>query len=226
MAMATDKQFRPLVRRWGVALVGLGLAFLPSWAPSLLRGWGVELPSHLGPASSIAWNIVAVSLLLLYILLVERRGLSSIRIVRPTGKDLEWALILFGIHMGFAWLVRTLWPPPSSDSGSDEIAAMPLILVVALIISAAVFEEILFRGYPLERLTELTHHRWIALVVTVPLFVIPHLMFFGPQWLLYQGSGTLVIYVLYLWRRNLVACMLLHLLINLPILIPAITGRL
>lgn len=48
-----------------------------------------------------------------------------------------------------------------------------------------------------------------------------HLTFFGPSWLLYHASGTVMIYALYLRRRNLPACMLLHFLVNLPILLPA-----
>ena len=53
-------------------------------------------------------------------------------------------------------------------------------------------------------------------------FVAPHLTFFSLDWLLYQGIGTLAVYLLYLWRRNLPACMLLHLLSNAPILIPTV----
>lgn len=213
-------------RRWGVVLLGLALAFVPTWAPRLFDAVGLPVSIGIeGPAASILWNAAAVALLLAHVLLVERRGLSSIRLVRPTGKDLEWALILFGCHMGFTWLARMLWPPPA-DAGTETIAAMPVLLALALIVSAAVFEEILYRGYPLERLTELTRRRWVAVALTLPLFVAPHLVFFGPEWLLYQGSGTAVLYILFLWRRNLVATMLLHLCINLPILIPTIAGRL
>jgi len=55
------------------------------------------------------------------------------------------------------------------------------------------------------------------------LFLIPHLLFFGPQWLLYQGVGLLLFYVLYVWRRSLAACMVMHLLGNSLLLIPALT---
>jgi membrane protease YdiL (CAAX protease family) len=226
MTTRVEHPGRVRMRRWGIVLIGLALAFLPTWAPPLIDAIGLTVSIGVeGPASSILWNAAAVTLLLAYVLLVERRDLASIRIVRPTGKDLEWALILFGCHMGFTWLARTLWPPPA-DTGTATIAAMPVLLVLALILSAAIFEEILYRGYPLERLTELTQHRWIAVALTLPVFVAPHLVFFGPEWLLYQGSGTAVLYILFLWRRNLVANMLLHACVNLPILIPTIASRL
>ncbi|MCM4082133.1 CPBP family intramembrane glutamic endopeptidase [Paractinoplanes hotanensis] len=204
-------------------LIGLVLAYLPMWLPPLTRAAGVDV-GVTGPASSILWNALAVVLLVAYIFGVERRRLDSIRVVRPTGKDLEWVLILFGCHMAWAWLARTVWPPPA-DGGTATIAAMPVLAVVALVLSAAVFEEVLYRGYPIERLTELTGRIWPALAITVPLFVAPHLVFFSPSWLLYQASGTLALYVLFVWRRNLIACMLLHLAVNLPILIPTVAGR-
>ncbi|GLU49103.1 CPBP family intramembrane glutamic endopeptidase [Nocardiopsis ansamitocini] len=210
--------------RWAVVLGGLGLAYSPMWLPRVREATGIDI-GITGPASSIVWNALAVALLIGYVHAVERRGLDSVRLVRPCGTDLEWALVLFGCHMGWTWIVHTLWPPPT-DTGTATITALPIVVVFAVVVSAAVFEEILYRGYPIERLTELTGHRWIALVCTLPLFIVPHLFFFGPQWLLYHGSGTLAIYVLFLWRRNLVACMLLHLGINLPILIPTIAGHL
>lgn len=216
--MTTVDRRRTTVRRTSVILTGLLIAYIPSWLPPVFRWAGIELPAvAAGPAASIVWNVAAVAGLVTYILTVERRSLESIGLRRPSGKDLEWALILFGCHMGFTWLARTIWPP-DVDDGSVQIASMPLFAVILLILSAAVFEEILHRGYPLERLTELTGRRWLAVALTAPVFVVPHLVFFGPSWLLYQGSGTLVLYVLFLWRRNLVACMALHLLINLPIL--------
>ena len=210
-------------RQLATVLVGLVLAYVPMWLPPLARVAGVD-PGISGPAASIVWNALAVALLVAYIFGVERRRLDSIRLVRPTGKDLEWALVLFGCHMAWTWLARLVRPPPPDD-GTATITAMPVLAVLALILSAAVFEEVLYRGYPLERLTELTGRAWVALVVTVPLFLAPHIVFFSPSWLLYQASGTVALYVLFVWRRNLIACMLLHLAINLPILIPTIAAR-
>jgi membrane protease YdiL (CAAX protease family) len=96
-----------------------------------------------------------------------------------------------------------------------------LPVVIGIILTAAITEEILFRGYPIERIKELTGKAWLATAISFIIFVIPHVKFFGITWLLYHGIGTIMIYVLYLWRKNLYACMILHLLVNLPILLPA-----
>lgn len=209
---------------WFVLAGGLALMFLPSWLPAVVRTAGIDLGVS-GPPVQIVWNVVGVTLLLAYVFGVERRGLDSIGLVRPSGKDLEWAFSIWGAQMTITFVAQLLWPVPQ-DEGTSTIAALPVAAVVALILSAAVCEEILYRGYLLERCIEFTGRRWVAVVLTAPFFIVPHLVFFGPQWLLHGAVGTIAIYALYLWRRNLVACMLLHLLGNLPILIPTIASRL
>ncbi|MFS0713443.1 type II CAAX endopeptidase family protein [Microbacterium sp. 2P01SA-2] len=217
---------------WATVLVGIGLAWSPMWLPEALRAAGADPRPPLaavgltGPAAAIFWNTLATALVLAWVLGVERRRLSSLRIVRPTGKDLEWALILFGGAMAWSWLAQLIRPQAAPDAGSATIAALPVLTVAAMILSAAICEEILFRGYPLERLTELTGRRWIAVAATLPFFVVPHLFTFGFEWLLYHASGTAAIYALYLWRRNLVACMVLHAAVNAPILIPTVAAHL
>ncbi len=100
-----------------------------------------------GPAASIAWNVLAVALLLAWVRGVERRDLDSLRIVRPTGRDLESALVLFGPAMLWSWLGSLVLPPVDGPGrGSAEIVALPLLAVVAMVLTAAVFEEVLFRA--------------------------------------------------------------------------------
>ena len=219
----------PRPARWTLALAGIAIAYSPSWLPPLIRAfnmewilpWGERSP---GPPAQILWNTLGVGLLLAFMFGVERRPLASIGIRRPTGKQLEWALYLFGFAMTWQWLVHTFWPQ-GENAGENTIASQPIVAVVGLILSAAIFEEILFRGYPIERLAELTGRRWLAFAITIPLFVAPHIAFFGVQWLWTAGVGTLAIYALYAKTRNLPACMLLHLCLNLPILIPTIAHR-
>lgn len=232
VAAPRSQRTRARARAWVTALVGIGLAWSPMWLPPILRTAGADPRPLLaaiglaGPAASIFWNLLATALVLAWVFGVERSRLTSIRIVRPTGKDLEWALILFGGAMTWSWLAQLIRPQAAPDSGSATIAALPVLTVVAMILTAAICEEILFRGYPLERLTQLTGRRWVAVATTLPFFVVPHLFTFGIEWLLSHASGTVAIYALYLWRRNLVACMVLHAAVNAPILIPTVAAHL
>lgn len=206
----------------GTVALGLAIAYSPLWAPSVVRAFGMSLPGD-GPLTALWRNWIAVAVLLGYVAVVERRKLSSLLMTKPRPGDLQWAIYLFGAVMVYSWIIGVIRPQPA-NSGVETITALPVLGVIALILTAAITEEILFRGYPIERIAMLTGHRWIGAAISLAIFLVPHLVFFTPEWLLYQGPGTLAIYVLYLWRRNLYACMLMHLLINAPILIPTIFG--
>lgn len=202
-----------------IVLLGLAICYFPSYVSGLNQVLGITLGWE-GPSTIILWNWLAVGALVALVLFVERRSLASILIKRPIGKDIETALFYWGIAMAWSWLAMTL-VPPEQDAGTAALVALSIPVLLAMIVTTAITEEILFRGYPIERINELTATAWVGPVISFVVFVFPHVMFFGPGWLLYHGSGTVMIYALYLRRRNLLACMLLHFLVNVPILIPA-----
>ena len=204
-----------------VILFGLALAYLPMYLPTVLRGLGFELPIAGSPIAVLVWNWAATAALVAYIIWVERLPLASILIKKPTVKDIEWAFYFWGAAMVYAW-VLSLIRPQQGNEGVETIAALPVLAVIGLIITVSITEEILYRGYPIERIGSLTGRRWIGVIVSAAIFSLSHLPFFGVEWLLYQGVSVVLGYAFYLWRRNLVASMLLHLLTDLPILIPTV----
>ncbi len=200
--------------------VGLAIAYLPSYIIKIFNILNVQIGPD-GPPAALIWNWLAVILLLAYILVIERRRLASILLTKPSEKDFEWALWFLGISTTTSWLIYTLFPQ-GENQGMSELLSYPIPLILGIIITAAITEEILFRGYVIERLREITGQAWLAIATSFIIFVLPHLTYFGIEWLWYHGIGTIMIYVLYVWRKNLYACMFLHLLGNLPILIPAL----
>jgi membrane protease YdiL (CAAX protease family) len=202
-----------------VVLFGLAICYFPSYVNPLNRLLGIDIGFE-GPSTIILWNWLAVGALLAFVLLVERKSVGSILIKRPNGKDVETALFYWGIAMAWSWLAMTLLPPVQ-DAGTASLVALPIPVLLAMIVTTAITEEILFRGYPIERINDITSTTWVGPAVSFMVFVVPHLTFFGLGWLLYHGGGTVMIYALYLRRQNLIACMLLHFLVNAPILIPA-----
>ena len=68
--------------------------------------------------------------------------------------------------------------------------------------------------------------RALPIAVSLAIFIAPHIVFFGPTWLFHQLVGSLALVAFTLIRRNLVATMLLHLLVNAPILIPTVLAKL
>lgn len=79
-------------------------------------------------------------------------------------------------------------------------------------ITAGVTEELLFRGYPIERLSSLTGQMGLGALIAYGAFVALHLPFWGPEGTVQIGVCSLVVTALYIKRRNLPACMLMHLL--------------
>jgi len=187
LAVAT---FLPL-GQWGIAYSGLGLPF------------GREI---------FWWVVVAVTLL--YVALVERRRFSAIGFRRPKIMDIVLAVIV-GILMvaGIIIIYQIVFPLLHLKMNTGQMNALmktPFWYRFLLVTRAAVAEELMFRGYPIERLSELTGSRALAAIVTCAGFTYAHLGGWGPAQLLVAGYGGVLLTILYLWRGNLWANMLAH----------------
>ena len=90
----------------------------------------------------------------------------------------------------------------------------------------AITEEILFRGYPIERLQELTGNVWVAAAMPLLVFVLAHLGGWSAGHLVGVLFGGVLLAGLYLVTRDLVACMITHALIDSTIIfLPALLRR-
>lgn len=158
------------------------------------------------------WGLLAV--VLLYVLAVERRPLSSIGFKRPTWKTFACGIgggliAAFGIGAIFALLFPMLGLQ-MNRSAFNALYQTPFWFRVAIVTRAAVMEETLFRGYGIERVQELTGSKWIAALVTWAAFTFAHLAHWGWAHLLVAGGAAAILTALYLWRRDLICNMLAH----------------
>jgi membrane protease YdiL (CAAX protease family) len=160
------------------------------------------------------WLLVAV--MLLYVTVIERRPLSSIGLRTPDWKSvalgIAGALVIVvgvGALMGF---LLPLFHLKQNAEAVQKLTSIPYSMRFLLVLRAGVAEELFFRGYGIERLRELTGSRSIAAVVTLALFTIGHLSFWGWTQVLIAGAAGLVLTLLYLWRRDLVCNMIAHFL--------------
>ena len=189
-------------------LLTLGVGLLP------LGRWGKSY-SGLGPlvGNELLWW-VAVVVILLYVALVERRPFSSIGFRRPTWRDYlpgigAAVVAVVGIGLIYALLFPALHLQ-MNKSAMAGIVHTPFWYRVLLVTRAAVAEEILFRGYPISRLEELSKSRILAAVLSWAAFTYAHLSYWGAAQLIMAGWGGLVLTILFLWRRNLWANMIAH----------------
>jgi len=160
---------------------------------------------------------------------IERRGVDSIGIERPGWRELGLAAIGFAVGVAsFALtqpLVRALGLA-TTNTGIAAFGSLPTWFLASVVLTAAVTEEVVYRGYPIERLTELTGRLWLGASLTVLVFTAVHVPFWGVGGALQIGVWTVVVTALYVKTRNLVACMVMHIANNLfaYLLLPHLLG--
>jgi uncharacterized protein len=158
------------------------------------------------------------SVVVLYAIVVrlERRpffetvGLSAAR-------RADWMLVgFFALAAVVACVILAMRHPAGKiDPLVAQAYATPLAMRVALVFTAGICEEILFRGYAIERLKILTGNVWIAAAIAVVLFTLAHIPRYGlSSGLIGVAAIAVLLSLIYLWRRNIAGCIALHWLID------------
>lgn len=195
-------------------IAGLVLALV---GPGLVACRNPLADSTVSLTQMLVDQLLLVSLLLgiLAVVLVwERRGISSLGLGRATFASLAWGLALatvFILVIGPLLLRLPGWLGLEGfDPGLAELGSLPVwYLIVAVVIGGAV-EEVLYRGFAVERLADLTGSLWLAASITVIAFAAAHV----PSWgwgpaLTTLISGT-VFTAFYIWRRDLWSNIIAH----------------
>lgn len=198
------------------AVVGLALAFgLPQLGlPSLLFA-DTAIGSRIG--REVTWIALGV-LMIVWVVRVERLPLASIGLRRPGRGTLAWGLATTVVLLATVMLTFAVIAPAldlrQNMTATAGIVQVPLWLLLLTPIVAGVTEEILYRGYAIERLTFLTGRRWLAGVVAGAAFLLTHWSWGGLQ-MIVVAFATVILVGLYQWRRDLACCMLAHVLTDL-----------
>ena len=170
---------------------------------------------HLVGYEAIWW--AAIGLVLLYVRFAEHLPVTSIGLRKPSLRELGiGALAGIVILAGLVAIYNVVLPAIGLDEQQQtrQLLAMPSWWLAISVVRAAVGEELLFRGYALERLASLTGSRAVAGLVTCSVFTLEHIGFWGWGHLLIAGFGGAMLTLLYLWRRNLWVSILAHLIID------------
>jgi membrane protease YdiL (CAAX protease family) len=205
------------IRRQQVAtFAGLFVALVFPFILDLLFG---KRPEDLAIPSRVVFGIVeewAIALVLLCIVLLwERQPLASIGIKKMSGRDVLWGVIGFVVG-GFSFILTAPLVNAlnlgTTSIGISQLAQVPIALRIAVVITAGITEEVLFRGYPIERLNNLTGRIGLSAIIAYIVFVLLHIPFWGLGGTIQIGVWSLIVTILYVRRRNLPACMLMHIL--------------
>lgn len=163
---------------------------------------------------SIGWGVIFIVLTIVVVVVVEGCPLSSIGLHRMTARDALWAV---GFYVAATTIGYSLLPIISAlglPFNNVRTEDLPPLLDWTSIVTAAVSEELLYRGYLIERITALTGSTGTAAFFSWTFFSAMHLPLWGMQGVLNAAVFGAVITSFYLWRRNLSACMLTHALFD------------
>jgi membrane protease YdiL (CAAX protease family) len=139
---------------------------------------------------------------------------------------IEWilttlaAVVTGSVIIFFSQYVRMLLTDVPAPASIERLKDFPAWVLIPAWITGAFTEEVLFRSYPIERLTQLTGKRWLASLITVVAFTMLHL--FGWDWihvLTVVLPGGIMLTLFYLWQRNLALNVMIHAILNVPLLI-------
>jgi uncharacterized protein len=189
------------------AAVGLVLAVGCACLP--FAAWEHEF-DHLVLYELTWWLLVAG--VLAYVRFVERRPLASIGFAAPHARGIALAVAAGVAMLGVLAAIYALGPDET-----DELAALtatPLWWRAISVVRAAVGEEVVFRGYAIERLSELTGRRWLAGAISCAIFALAHVGTWGWSHLIVAGAGGAMLTALYLWRRNLWINIVAHAMVD------------
>jgi uncharacterized protein len=143
----------------------------------------------------------------------ERLPLGSIGL----GTARWWKSILWGIIIAIVSAVvvggLAALTHYGNGPGSAAFEKLPLWLITAIVFRAGVVEELFYRGYAIERLRLLGFGRFWSVAIPLVIFSLGHWSG-GAANILIAFAAGLILTGFYLWRRDLVANMIGHGLVD------------
>ena len=195
----------------GFVLVGVAIAF--GWPLVLLIPGvsGLSISSIRDDTVNIGVKWLVAAGLCTIAFWAQRRPPSDFGIRRLRWGDVLAAIggVIVGIALsGVA--NHTVALPPSADD-LKEIAAVSVGVRLTLVMTAGICEEFIYRSFAIEELTILTGKRWLAAVLAWVFFTVGHVRLYNLSTaLIVPGTLGALLTLLYLWRRNLASCALMH----------------
>lgn len=168
----------------------------------------------------MALGVVAV------VLWWEKKPLSALGIHRQTPRSIIFALsasIIIAIAgtLISLGLIKAL-NIPMPELVTEKIKAFPVWLALWIVLSSSIAEEFLYRGFVLERIGQVCGNIWIGGLITLVWFTAMHLPLGWLYTLTIVLPTSILITILYIWRRDLIANIMVHLVFNAPIAAAAI----
>lgn len=169
---------------------------------------------------------------LAFVMLSFTRNIENLPLSSIGWKPLTWKSGLMAIGLGvllsllvpiLTLLTNEIFPPSNSGTVEEVTSTYPWWILLLSVLTAGITEEILFRGYSLERLQEMTGSQWVSGSLSLVFFVAVHAV----GWNMAHMIGVvlplgIILTGLYFWQRNLLFVMIVHVVIDLPLVFLAL----
>jgi membrane protease YdiL (CAAX protease family) len=184
------------------------------------------LPHLLGLAALMAM----VAGVLWVVLRRECRPLASIGL-----QPFRWQTLARGVALAaffmylFApvayWLLEQLHLG-GFEAGLARSSGLPWWYLVAAVLVGSIAEEVLYRGYAVERLAEITGSYWVAGAISVLVFGLAHVPMWGWGPALTTLVSGAILTLFFIWRRDLAANIIAHFITDLAgiVIVPLLAG--
>lgn len=214
-------------------LLGLFVAFSASLSALQLLG------SRIGMSQYGSWmlggsaeKIICIAMLLGIVVFVERRSIRSVGLVPLTRQDVELGLALFvvvvAVSGGFVGLLYLVFPGFfTTGIGTEQgkiFQAIPVGVLLFEMFVNGFFEEIAARGFAIDRLQAVTGSLLLASAGALFLDLAAHVPFWGWKHAILIFPAQTLFVLMYLWRRNISACIIAHILVDSVYVILGIWG--
>jgi len=199
------------VKKWAYATV-LIVIFAIEF---LLRDVLLPVPPqdiYIALAVMVEW-LMLLLLVFYWIPRVEGETLRSIGFGNFRWRYL-WAGILTYLLLMIAWVGSGFALAAMGREGlrslQPMIRGLSFPIRLSLFLTGTFFEEMVYRGYLIERLTSLAGRAWLAGLASWALFTLVHVKLFGLGPVLEVGILSAALVALYLRERSLWPCIVVH----------------
>jgi len=213
--------------------LGLAVGFsillrpLSHWFNSLLQWTGV---SQYGcwSLSNVSYQLAATAVILGIVVAIERKPLSSVGLRRPTMSDVGLGLGLFlAVEIAaavFRLLLVALFPNSMINVANcrlNSFMRVPAGLGLIVAAAAGFSEEVAARGFAIDRIRIISGRLALAAGVALALDLAEHIPYWGWRYAIQIAPMQLLFVLMYLWRKDIMACMIGHFLTDaMPFLTP------
>ncbi|NJL56097.1 CPBP family intramembrane metalloprotease [bacterium] len=175
--------------------------------------------------------LAGLGLLILGIVLFwETQPLSSIGLQPLRWQAMVWGVAFAGILI-FIYSPLLLWAMQrlnltGFEGGLSKLTLLPIWYLVLAVMVGGTTEEILYRGYATERLSEFTGSYWSGSILALIAFGLAHVPMWGWTPALTTVISGSLLTLFYLWTGDLLSCIIAHIVTDsVGIIMPALQRR-